>query len=616
MAASPLLFDEAQPTGGVVIEEPPPLITGETPYLVAGLVATLTIFVLIMVLIGRWRVNRRVRAAHAADTDFFKPAGEGAEITFDEMESRAAEALAAPVELPEPDFVTPAPPEPALEKKKSGFSFGGMFKKKETPLAEFLPESDGYIGDTDGLATVRIERQEPVGDALAFDADAEDAPARIPDWATIEREDRLRIEREEEERSGRLREAEESARRAVEEERRRAAEQEVQARTEELERRRLAAAVAEPRIDARVEPRAAEFGHAAHDDIVRTLSEVEEALHAQREAIQAETRALLDGFARRFSERLDVLAQTVERRSAPRFVGEGGPSGARSDANEIADLIGRRLDEHREQVAQSLSALSRRLDLGGARGDAASPVVQLADIVRDALPPGAYEMNSLIANNRRADCLVRLSFPPGPIAIDAKFPVEAFHALHQAGQSGESEFRRVALRHMVDIAERLIAHGVTADSAMMFIPSESMYSELHVRFPEVVQDSYRARVWIVSPTTLMATLHTLSAVTREMAPRANSFSVHSDAQRALAEIDRLRERVAALEKSGARETAAPMRPSTPAPAEGHASARRFGETHHGGDDAGAAAGGLYDDDRLTPAEAQPARPSRPPFPLR
>ncbi|MEZ5915486.1 MAG: DNA recombination protein RmuC [Parvularculaceae bacterium] len=233
-----------------------------------------------------------------------------------------------------------------------------------------------------------------------------------------------------------------------------------------------------------------------------------------------------------------------------------------------------RLDAQGREIADALNALAHRLDTIGPATEMkalrdeiaqlrqsvhtpsfgpSAPGLQLENVVRDALSPGGYEFNAALTNNYRADCLIKLTRPPGPIAIDARFPVEAFSALHLArDSSAENEFRRIALRHIVSVAERLIAPGFTADSAMLFLPSESMAAELYARFPDIVQDSYRARVWIVSPTSLMATLHALGGVLRGAPVREHSTAALDDARRALAEIDRLETRLSALEIDGER----------------------------------------------------------------
>lgn len=259
-------------------------------------------------------------------------------------------------------------------------------------------------------------------------------------------------------------------------------------------------------------------------------------------------------------------------RLADRAPGLGEAAYAEERSGAVGELA-RRMAEHRDAINASLEQMQSRIDLiAGAPQDVRAlrdeivslkralgervsgpnaPTVQLSDIVRNALPPDAFEMRAMLPNNRKADCLVRLPHPPGPIAIDARFPIEAFSKLHQPGADqdprAENEFRRIALRHIVDIAERLIVPDETADSALMFIPSETMYAELHARFPDVVQDSFRARVWIVSPTTLMATLHTMRAVLRDARARQNAELIQTEAGHVLAEVEGLRRRVVALE---------------------------------------------------------------------
>lgn len=541
MQASPLLTDDAPATVPASVEQPAPLITGEAPYIVSGFVAVIVVMILVLVLIGRWRVGARSREA-SRNTDFFQPAGEGAEITFDDSEPALESASAATAD--EPLYADPEP----VKKKSSPFS--GLFARRDKTAhvgAHETPELLDLNTDNSDFAAVKIEHS-PVMDHHHEHA----RPAPATDWSAIEREAQRREE-----------EAEADARwRAVEEERQLRLAEENRRRAEQEAAERMAATGEKHRFGA------AQPAQSAHDDIVRTLSEVEEALHVQREAIQAETRSLLDSFARRFSDRLDALAHSVEQRSAHRLA-EIAAHGKNADASAL-DEIARRLDEHRSEVASALAALARRLDqlpsapadMAALRGELAelrkslngaaapsAPAVQLADIVQNALAPGGYEFNALLANNRRADCLIRLARPPGPIAIDARFPIEAFHALHERrSAAADSEFRRIALRHIVEVAERLISPGFTADSALLFLPSESMASELHMRFPDVIQDAYRARVWIVSPTTLMATLHTLSAFLRDTPRREQPTAADSAGRRALTEVERLSERIAALEK--------------------------------------------------------------------
>lgn len=133
--------------------------------------------------------------------------------------------------------------------------------------------------------------------------------------------------------------------------------------------------------------------------------------------------------------------------------------------------------------------------------------MQLADLVADILPPSAYALQATLANKNRPDCLLKLPNPPGAIAVDAKFPLDGYRRLQDAATAEENGrgFRDDVTKHIRDIADKYIVPGETADQAIMFLPSEAVYAELHARHGGVVEESFRRRVFIVSPTTLMAT---------------------------------------------------------------------------------------------------------------
>ena len=179
--------------------------------------------------------------------------------------------------------------------------------------------------------------------------------------------------------------------------------------------------------------------------------------------------------------------------------------------------------------------------------------VQLRDLVRNALPPSAYQFEATLSNGRRADCLIKLPMPPGSIAVDAKFPLESFEALRAAKDDQQlalaaSGFRRDILKHVKDISDRYIVVDETAESALMFLPSEAIYAELHSNFPELVQQSYRARVWIVSPTTLMATLNTVRAVLQDANMREQAAVIQTEVHKMMEDVSRLGERVERLQR--------------------------------------------------------------------
>lgn len=179
--------------------------------------------------------------------------------------------------------------------------------------------------------------------------------------------------------------------------------------------------------------------------------------------------------------------------------------------------------------------------------------IQLHDIVQKALPKDAYTMQATLSNGRRADCLIHLPQPPGPIVIDAKFPLEAYEALRRAdsprAQTEAAQLLRAAVRaHLKAIAERYILEGETADGALMFLPSEAVYAELHANFPDVVREGFALKVWIVSPTTCMATLNTMRAVLKDARMREQAGAIRRELALLYADVDRLGTRVENLDR--------------------------------------------------------------------
>jgi len=179
--------------------------------------------------------------------------------------------------------------------------------------------------------------------------------------------------------------------------------------------------------------------------------------------------------------------------------------------------------------------------------------IQLQDIVAKALPPDAYSFQATLSNGRRADCLVHLPLPPGPIAIDSKFPLEAYEALRaaateeQARRAGQ-ELRRALGIHLNAVAERYVIEGETADSALLFLPSEAVYAELHANFADLVRDGFQKRVWIVSPTTLMAVLNTMRGVMKDARMRKEAARIRRELGLLHKDLNRLGDRVGNLDR--------------------------------------------------------------------
>ena len=179
--------------------------------------------------------------------------------------------------------------------------------------------------------------------------------------------------------------------------------------------------------------------------------------------------------------------------------------------------------------------------------------IQLHDIVQKALPKDAYTMQATLSNGRRADCLIHLPNPPGPIVIDAKFPLEAYEALRRADgprllQEAAQQMRTAVRTHIRAISDKYILEGETADGALMFLPSEAVYAELHANFPDLVREGFSAKVWIVSPTTCMATLNTMRAVLKDARMREQAGAIRKELALLYADVDRLGTRVESLDR--------------------------------------------------------------------
>ena len=179
--------------------------------------------------------------------------------------------------------------------------------------------------------------------------------------------------------------------------------------------------------------------------------------------------------------------------------------------------------------------------------------IQLNDIVSKALPPDSFSFQVLLSNGKRVDCMIYLPNPPGPIAVDSKFPLEAYDAMRSAKDDNQKkkavqEFRKSIKMHINSISEKYILEGETADGAIMFLPSESIYAELHANFSDLVREGFSKRVWVVSPTTCMATLNTIRAILKDAKFKEHSSQVRDNLALLFKDVSRLGDRIENLNK--------------------------------------------------------------------
>jgi DNA recombination protein RmuC len=184
------------------------------------------------------------------------------------------------------------------------------------------------------------------------------------------------------------------------------------------------------------------------------------------------------------------------------------------------------IDEAQKKIdGLSTNMVSLQELLGDKRSRGAYGEVQLEGLVRNVLPTSSFKMQHSFENGTRVDCALFLPDPTGTVAVDSKFPLENYHRmfdpnLSEAVQlSAEKQFKADVKKHVDDIAAKYIIPNVTSDGAVMFIPAEAVFAEIHAYHPEVIDYAMNKRVWVVSPTTLMAVLNTARAVLKDVEMR-------------------------------------------------------------------------------------------------
>ncbi len=296
-------------------------------------------------------------------------------------------------------------------------------------------------------------------------------------------------------------------------------------------------------------------------------------LEGQLSQMSTEGAASQSAINRTLAERLDAVSKRLGDSLAQQTEHTNKTVTDRLD--KVSKLLGDSLNQTTEKTSKSLSELQQRLAiidqaqsnltdlstqvvglqdiLANKQARGAFGEIQLNDLVKSALPPSSYDFQVTLSNSKRADCLIKLPNPPGSIVVDAKFPLESYHQMRNAQTDSDQQianrsFVTAMTKHISDISQKYIIADETAESALLFLPSEAVYAELHSNFPQILQKSYDARVWIVSPTTLMATLNTVRAVLKDSQMREQAGVIQKEVGILLKDIERLDKRVENLSK--------------------------------------------------------------------
>jgi DNA recombination protein RmuC len=302
--------------------------------------------------------------------------------------------------------------------------------------------------------------------------------------------------------------------------------------------------------------RSANARAAAAAEVAERVREADQRMAGLLQA-QAELQGRMGTIAEVFGARQAELTQTL---------------GQRLDA--MTGRLGQTMTEQTRSTHENLAKLQERLAvIDTAQGNIqalAGEVVQLQAIlsnkqtrgafgqsrmeaiVADGLPAGAFEFQATLSNGNRPDCLVRMPNGAPSLAIDAKFPLEAWNAI-RAAEGGEARkaaaqlFRRDMEVHIRDIAEKYLVAGETQDTAFLFVPSESIFAEIHENFEAIVQRAHRARIVIVSPSLLMLSIQVVQAILKDARMREQAHLIQGEVIRLMEDVARLDDRVRKLQ---------------------------------------------------------------------
>jgi len=282
----------------------------------------------------------------------------------------------------------------------------------------------------------------------------------------------------------------------------------------------------------------------------------------------AHTRALHD--------ELTGLKERLQSLSELSLHGQSRLTGALQERlDHVSQHLGEHLKAQQRDTTAQLSQLYQRLSVIDAAqaniADLTGRVVSLQDIladkqargafgqmrmeaiIRDALPSGAFSFQPSLSNGTRPDCIVRLPGAPAPLVIDAKFPLESFERLRtaheaEARKAAAAQVRQAVGRHIEAIAEKYILPGETQDSALMFVPSESIYAEIYEQFPELIQKAHRRRVIIVSPNMLMLAVQTMLSIVKDARMREQNDVLRKEVSALTRDVAKLAQRAAGLQR--------------------------------------------------------------------
>ena len=287
--------------------------------------------------------------------------------------------------------------------------------------------------------------------------------------------------------------------------------------------------------------------------LAQTLAKLSEQARADQELIQNSFRNATQHLA----SSIETLSKTVDGRLEliGGKVNERLDEGFKKTNETFVSVMARlaTIDEAQKKIdGLTTNMVSLQELLGDKRSRGAFGEVQLEGLVRNIMPPQSYAMQHTLPNGTRADCVLMLPEPTGMVAVDAKFPLENYHRMFAAGLAESDkaqaarQFKADIKKHVDDISSKYIIPGVTSDGAVMFVPAEAVFAEIHAHHPDVVDYAMQRRVWVVSPTTLMAVLNTARAVMKDVETRKQVHIIQDELGKLGKDFGRFDERMKKL----------------------------------------------------------------------
>jgi DNA recombination protein RmuC len=312
------------------------------------------------------------------------------------------------------------------------------------------------------------------------------------------------------------------------------------------------------------------------EDLLRQLAALSSELQARQEAMRVEVigktlqtmaeqgradQELIQSSMQRNTEMLTLSIESLTKTTDNRLEQISGKVAERLDegfrkTNETFTNVMTRLatiDEAQKKIdSLTTNVVSLQNLLGDKRSRGAFGEVQLEGLVRNILPPDAYEFQAKLSNGNRVDCLLILPAPTGRVPVDAKFPLENYHRMLESDLAesdrlaARRQFKADIRKHIDDISAKYLIKNETSDGAVMFVPAEAVFAEIHAYHADLVEYAMNKHVWIVSPTTLMAVLNTARAVMKDVQMREQVHIIQRELGKLSVDFKRFDERMKRL----------------------------------------------------------------------